>query len=289
MTRNGLRGVIAAVPTPVTASGDPDTARFLRHAQWALDNGCDALNVLGTTGEANSFGPEQRTTLMEAAAGALDTTRLMVGTGTPDLKTTIALTRRAHELGFAAALVLPPYYYKGVSDEGLFAWFERLISGTSGTPIPVYLYNFPQMTGLTFSPALARRLKEAFPDRITGAKDSSGDLDYASELAKISDFAVFPSNEASISKAESENYAGCISATASVTAPLVAKLWAEPTNDDALEAASSARTAISAHPLIPAVKYLTARLHDDADFATPLPPHMPLTDEQKTALDEIPL
>ncbi|WP_349365387.1 MAG: dihydrodipicolinate synthase family protein [Nitratireductor rhodophyticola] len=289
MTSKRLGGVIAAVPTPVTENGEPDTARFLRHAEWALDNGCHALNVLGTTGEANSFSPRQRMALMEAAASALDRTRLMVGTGTPDLETTIALTRRAHELGFAAALVLPPYYYKGVSDDGLFAWFKRLVAATSGSAIPIYLYNFPQMTGLTFSPALARRLKEAFPDRIAGAKDSSGDLDYASELARIDSFDVFPSNEAALSRAEAEGYAGCISATASVTAPLVAKLWAEPTNDDALEAASSARTAISAQPLIPAVKYLTARLHDDTGFALPLPPHMPLTDAQKAALDEIPL
>jgi len=284
-----LSGVIAAVPTPVTDIGDPDTARFLRHAEWALDNGCDALNVLGTTGEANSFSQGQRIALMEAAAGSLDRTRLMVGTGTPDLKTTVALTMQAHTLGFAAALVLPPYYYKGVSDDGLFAWFERLAHATNDASIPLYLYNFPQMTGLTFSPALARRLKETFPDRFAGAKDSSGDLEYASELAKIEDFDVFPSNEAALSKAEAEGYAGCISATASVTAPLVAKLRSEPANDHALEAASSARTAISAHPLIPAVKYLTARLHDDRSFEASLPPHMPLTDAQKAALGEIPL
>jgi len=289
VTSKRLSGVIAAVPTPVTETGDPDIKRFLRHAEWALDNGCDALNVLGTTGEANSFSQDQRIALMEAAAGSLDKARLMVGTGTPDLKTTIALTRRAHALGFAAALVLPPYYYKGVSDDGLFAWFERLVTATADAPIDIYLYNFPQMTGLTFSPEFAARLKAAFPQRIIGAKDSSGDLDYASKLAKIEGFDVFPSNEAALSKAEAEGYAGCISATASVTAPLVAKLWSEPTNDDALEAASAARTAISAQPLIPAVKYLTGKLHGDGGFEAPLPPHMPLTSAQKAALDEIPL
>ncbi|GIL01169.1 MAG: dihydrodipicolinate synthase family protein [Alphaproteobacteria bacterium] len=282
-----LRGVIAAVPTPVTEAGEPDTERFLRHARWALANGCDGLNVLGTTGEANSFSAAQRRRVMAAAAAALDPARLMVGTGTPDLATTIDLTRLAHEAGFAAALVLPPYYYKGVSDDGLFAWFERLVAATADAPVPLHLYNFPQMTGIQFSADLAGRLKRAFPDRIAGAKDSSGDLAYAARLARIDGFDVFPSSETALGKAAADGYAGCISATVSVTAPLVARYAARPADAALAAKVAAARAAIAAQPLIPAIKYLVARLHGDPAFERVLPPHLPLTAAQKDALTGI--
>ncbi|WP_246252605.1 dihydrodipicolinate synthase family protein [Allomesorhizobium camelthorni] len=287
-----MRGVIAAVPTPVTAGGEPDVGRFLHHARWALANGCDALNVLGTTGEANSFSADQRKAVMSAAAAELDASRLMVGTGTPDLATTIALTKYACDVGFAAALVLPPYYYyyyKGVSDDGLFAWFERLILATRDAPGLVYLYNFPQLTGVPFSFELVRRLKAAFPERIAGAKDSSGNLSYTSQLAKIDGFDVFPSSETAIAKADADGYAGCISATVSVTAPLVAEYWAAPSNAALATRVVEARSAIAAHPLIPAVKCLVARLHEDPAFERVLPPHLPLTEAQKTALTGVKL
>jgi 4-hydroxy-tetrahydrodipicolinate synthase len=278
-----LSGVIAAVPTPVTAAGEPDIERFLRHARWALANGCDGLNVLGTTGEANSLSAAQRKAVMRAAA-SLDRARLMVGTGTPDLTTTIDLTRFAYDLGFAAALVLPPYYYKGVSDDGLFAWFDRLIEATAEQPVPIYLYNFPQMTGLKFSPELARRLKLAFPARIIGAKDSSGDLAYAAELAKIEGFDVFPSSETALGRADADGFAGCISASVNVTAPLVARFWRDRGNAALAQRVAAARTGISSVPLIPAVKYLVGQIHGDAEFERLLPPHLPLTGAEKQAL-----
>jgi 4-hydroxy-tetrahydrodipicolinate synthase len=287
MSSSTLRGVIAAVPTPVQADGEPDATRFLRHAAWALANGCDALNVLGTTGEANSFSVAQRKDVMRAAAKSLDRSRLMVGAGMPDIATTVELTRFAHELGFAAALVLPPFYYKGVSDDGLFAFFARLVEATAGQPIPVYLYNFPQMTGLTFSPALARRLKEAFPDRIAGAKDSSGDLAYAAELAKIDGFDAFPSSETALARVDADGFAGCISASVSVTAPLVGRFWRDRGNAALAQQVAAARSAISSVPLIPSVKYLVGRIHDDPEFERLLPPHLPLTQAQKQALDGV--
>jgi 4-hydroxy-tetrahydrodipicolinate synthase len=285
MQTSALRGVIAAVPTPVTEGGEPDIDRFMVHARWALANGCDALNVLGTTGEANSLSAGQRKAVMAAAAAGLERSRLMVGTGTPDLATTIELTRFAHEQGFAAALVLPPFYYKGVSDDGLFAWFGRLIEATADAAIPLYLYNFPQMTGIVFSEPLARRLREAFADRIVGAKDSSGDLAYASSLARIDGFAVFPSSETALEKAGSDGYAGCISATVSVTARLVAAWQARPLDDTAKQRVAAARAAIAAQPLIPAVKHLVATLHGDDAFERLLPPHLPLTAVQKASLE----
>ncbi|WP_349294043.1 dihydrodipicolinate synthase family protein [Rhizobium sp. AN80A] len=108
MTQTRIAGVIAALPTPFDHHDDVDRAAFIEHGRWCLNHGCDFLNVLGTTGEANSVSATQRSALMTTAARELDGSRLMVGTGTPDLETTVGLTRRAFDLGFAAALVLPP-------------------------------------------------------------------------------------------------------------------------------------------------------------------------------------
>jgi 4-hydroxy-tetrahydrodipicolinate synthase len=284
MSENRIGGVIAAVPTPFDRRGEPDCELFIEHARWALANGCDGLNVLGTTGEANSLSSAQRKAVMEAAAGALPNDRLMVGTGTPDIATTVDLTRFAIEKGFAAALVLPPYYYKPVSDDGLFAWFESLVQQTGDTPVPIYLYNFPQLTGITFSAELARRLSEAFPQRILGMKDSSGDLDYAASIARIDGFDVFPSSETALANAARDGYAGCISATVNINAPTSAELWKNPDNAGALESVSGSRSHIASFPLVPAVKRLIATRLNQSGFASVLPPLCPLSAEQRTAL-----
>ena len=283
-TAAALEGVIAAIVTPVTEEGVPDHARFLRHGEWLLANGCDALNVLGTTGEATSFSAADRMDLMRAAAEGLDASRLMVGTGCCDLPTTVALTRHAAELGFAAALVLPPFYYKGVPEDGLYAHFRALADATETDPIPIYLYNFPQMTGLRFEPGLVRRLATDLRGRIVGAKDSSGDLDYAAALVEIDGFRVFPSDEASLAQARTRGFAGCISATVNLSATIAARLWRDPSDAEALDAARGMRSAISAQPLIPAIKEMVARLHDDPEFARILPPLVPLSQEQSGKL-----
>lgn len=284
MAEHPIGGVIAAVPTPFDGRGEPDCALFLQHARWSLDNGCDALNVLGTTGEANSLSAAQRKTVMEAASGGLAKDRLMVGTGTPDLPTTVELTRFAFEKGFAAALVLPPYYYKPVSDDGLFAWFETLIAQTTDTPIPIYLYNFPQLTGITFSADLSARLAESFPQRMRGMKDSSGDLDYAATIARIQGFDVFPSSETALARAQQDGFAGCISATVNINAPQSAMLWKNPDDGDALNSVTQSRGHIASFPLVPAVKQLIARRLDNAGFEAVRPPLCALSPEQSAAL-----
>jgi 4-hydroxy-tetrahydrodipicolinate synthase len=288
MTRPALAGVLAAAVTPLSPSGAPDTARFLHHARWLLAHGCDGLNVLGTTGEATSLPAADRLALMQAAARGLDPARLMVGTGCPDLATTIRLTWAAGELGYAGALVLPPFYYKGVAERGLEAWFGDLVDATTGGP-PLYLYNFPQMTGITFSPDLVRRLVAAAPGRIVGAKDSSGDTEYAAELATIPDFAVFPSDEATLAEAPARGFAGCISATANVTSAEAAALRASPGDAARRDSLRACRAAIARWPLVPAVKHLVARLHGDPAFARPLPPLAPVTAEARQALDTLDL
>ena len=159
-------------------------------------------------------------------ANGLPLHRLMVGTGAAAVSDAVALTRHAAELGFGGALVLPPFYYKGVPDDGLVAYIDTLVKATERKPIPIYLYHFPAMSGLPWHVALIRRLLDAYPSRIVGLKDSSGDMAYARSAAAISkNFAVFPSTEACLIEARSGDFAGCISATANVNADLCARAW----------------------------------------------------------------
>ena len=161
-------------------AGAPDLARAVKLARYLLDNGCDGLNVLGTTGEATSFSLDERKAVMSAyKAAGLPLDRLMVGTGAAAVSDAVALTRHAAELGFAGALVLPPFYYKGVPDDGLVAYIDTLVQATADKPIPIYLYHFPAMSGLPWHVTLIKRLLESFPSRIVGLKDSSGDMAYA--------------------------------------------------------------------------------------------------------------
>ena len=151
---------------------------------------------------------------------------MMVGTGAAALADAIALTRHAAELGFAGALVLPPFYYKGVPDDGLFAFSTALVEATADRPVPIYLYHFPANSGMPWPIALIRRLRDAFASRIVGLKDSSGDMAYAREAAALDpSFAVFPSTEAVLLEARAGAFAGCISATANLNADLCARAW----------------------------------------------------------------
>jgi 4-hydroxy-tetrahydrodipicolinate synthase len=271
-----LSGVFAAVATAVTESGEPDIARSLAHARFLLDAGCDGLNVLGTTGEATSFSLTQRKAVMSAYRDqGLPLDRLMVGTGAAALADALALTRHAAELGFAGALVLPPFYYKGVPDDGLFAYIETLVEGTADSAIPIYLYHFPSMSGLPWSIALIKRLRAAFGGRIAGLKDSSGDMPFAREAAAIApDFAVFPSTEAVLVEARGGAFAGCISATANLNADLCAAAWRNG-DASALDRAVTIRKLFDGKPLVSGVKATLAHIHGDAAWARVMAPLAP--------------
>ncbi len=200
-----LHGVIAAIATAVDEKGEPDCARSTALARYLLATGCDGLNVLGTTGEATSFSLDQRKRVMNAyATSGLPLEQMMVGTGAAALADAVALTRHAAELGFAGALVVPPFYYKGVHDDGLVAYIEAILTATTARPIPLYLYHFPAQSGLPWHVALIRRLLDAFGERIVGLKDSSGDMDFARAAASVAPrFKVFPSTEAALPEARS--------------------------------------------------------------------------------------
>ena len=273
-----LSGVIAAVATPIDESGAPDLKRAIKLARYLLDNGCDGLNVLGTTGEATSFSLDERKGVMDAyKANGLPLHRLMVGTGAAAVSDAVALTRHAAELGFGGALVLPPFYYKGVPDDGLVAYVDTLIKATERKPIPIYLYHFPAMSGLPWHVTLIERLLESFSGRIVGLKDSSGDMAYARAAAAVSpDFAVFPSTEACLLDARSGAFAGCISATANLNADLCARAWNQG-DTGALDAAVTIRKLFDGKPLVSGVKALLAHIHDDAGLARVRPPLAPFS------------
>jgi len=268
-----LHGVIAAIATAIGKSGEPDAARSIGLARTLLANGCDGLNVLGTTGEATSFSLEQRKRVMSAyAASGLALDRMMVGTGAAAAADAIALTRHAAELGFAGALVLPPFYYKGVPDDGLVGYLDAIVAATAARPIPIYLYHYPALSGVPWHVGLIRRLLDTFGNRIVGLKDSSGDMNYAREAAAIlPSFKVFPSTEAALPQARSGPFAGCISATANLNADLCARAYRSG-DLAALDEAVAIRKLFEGKPLVPGVKALLAHILGDEEWARVAPP-----------------
>lgn len=285
MSESRLRGVIAAIATPIDEQGLPDQERALKLARHLLDHGCDGLNVLGTTGEATSFSLSERMTLMTGyRETGMPLDRLMVGTGAAAVSDAIALTRHAASLGFAGALVLPPFYYKGVPDDGLAAYVAAIVKATADKPIPIYLYHFPAMSGLPWHIALIRQLLDAFGTRIVGLKDSSGDMPFAREAAKVAPgFAVFPSNEAALIEARSGIFAGCISATANCNADLCARAWQQG-DQSALDQAVAIRKLFDGQQLVSGVKALLAHIHGDPALALVKPPLAAFPDADRAAV-----
>ncbi len=284
-----LSGVIAAAATPLTTDGDIDTAAYLEHCRWLLAHGCDGLNLLGTTGEANSVGLAARHRLLDTVgASDLPMTQLMVGTGGCALSDTVDLTRHAVQCGFAGQLVLPPFYYKPVDNDGIFAFFAKLIDTIADDRLRIYLYNFPQLTGIPFSIAVIQRLIQAYPGVVVGLKDSSGDVDNAKAIVDACPgFAVFPSSEGILQQGREQGFAGCISATVNLTSADAGRVWQNPTGQDAAmrqAAISQIRAHIASFTLIPAIKYLLRRLHDSSVWEQLLPPLVPVTPAQGDAL-----
>jgi 4-hydroxy-tetrahydrodipicolinate synthase len=272
-TSSELGGVIAAVATASDGAGEPDCRRSVALARFLLDHGCDGLNVLGTTGEATSFAVAQRQAVMNAyRAAGLPLDRMMVGCGAAAIADAVTLTRHAAELGFGGALVLPPFYYKGVPDDGLASYVAAVVAATADRPIPLYLYHYPQLSGVPWHAKLIRRLLAAHSGRIAGLKDSSGDMAYAREAAAIDpNFRVFPSTEAVLLEARGGAFAGCISATANVNSDLCARAY-HSGDTAALEAAVTIRKLFEGRALVPGVKALLAYIHDDLAWARVMPP-----------------
>jgi 4-hydroxy-tetrahydrodipicolinate synthase len=275
-----LRGVIAAIVTPLSATG-PDHAQLIALAWHLLNSGCDGLNVLGTTGEGTSFSVNERMGIMSALAQAkLPMHRLMVGTGAAALTDTINLSRHAAALRFAGILLLPPFYYKGVTDSGIIAYVRRIIESTAATPIPIYLYNIPALSAVPYTLPLIAGLLKQFGTRIAGLKDSSGDFVYAKEVAALSKgLDVFPSSEGNLFAARAGLFAGCISATANINGRDCARAYASG-DETALSRAMTVRKIFEGVPLIPGIKYLLSEIHGVSRLAEVMPPLAALSAEE---------
>src|SRR5438874_9243235 len=170
-----IRGVLAPVLTPFKADLSPHRQRFIAHCKWLLSQNC-GLAVFGTNSEANSLSMEERAMLLdELVAAGIDTSRLMVGTGCCSITETVKLTAQAVEHGCAGVLMLPPFYYKGVSEEGLYRYFSEVVQRVGDTRLRIYLYHIPPVAMVGITPGLVERLLKFYPNAIAGMKDSSGD------------------------------------------------------------------------------------------------------------------
>lgn len=271
------RAVIAPNLTPFNADLSLDAALYVVHAKRLLADGCTALAPFGTTGEAASLGMNERMALLEAlVAAGVAPDRLIPGTGLTALPDTVRLCRHALELGVSGVMVLPPFYYKEVSDDGLYDWFARLIEGVGQTTLRIYLYHIPPVAKVGFSIPLVQRLVGNFPGIIVGIKDSGGDWDNtAAFLAGVPDFTVFPGNELRLVRSIQAGAKGCITATANVNASAISALAKAADAPDALEREAEIdryRLTVQRHRPIPAMKAMLARRDKHLSWARVRPP-----------------
>jgi 4-hydroxy-tetrahydrodipicolinate synthase len=282
-------GVWVPAATPFRANLAIDYDRYLAHCQKLLADGAHGLAVLGTTSEANSLDLGEREMVLDRLLKAgISPLQLLPGTGTSSIGDTVRLTRHAITHGVRGVLLLPPYYYKNITDEGLYAYVAEVIKRISDKRLAIYLYNFPQMTTIRWSPSLVGLLTQDFPDTVVGLKDSSGDVDYMETLLEtFPGFAVFPSSEALLLNAMRKGAAGLISATANINVAGIREVFDGLQRPDALSLQSKAsliREAVAPFGWIPGVKAVLAAREGTPDWARVRPPLDELSDQQKTDL-----
>jgi 4-hydroxy-tetrahydrodipicolinate synthase len=284
------QGVYAAALTPFGPDLEPDVKAFVAHSRWLLENGCDGLAPLGTTGEANSLSVDQRLKLIEASAEAgLPGDRTIFGTGSCSLADAVRVSRAAVTSGAAGVLLLPPFYYKGVDEDGLFAFFSEVVQRVADQRLRVYLYHFPQQAVIPITLSLVERLKKAYPgDTIAGLKDSSGKWENSEAFIKaFPGFGVFSGSEQYLLANLRAGSVGCISATTNVTGPLAQKLyrsWQGPDADRLQAELTETRLTLQGYPLISGLKTVMERISGNKGWAHMLPPNMPLTAARQSEL-----
>jgi 4-hydroxy-tetrahydrodipicolinate synthase len=261
----------------------PNLDRMAAHAKWLLANGCNGLGILGTTGEANSFGLHERKAILEGLiARGVPAAVMMPGTGCASLTDTVELTLHAKQHGCRGVLLLPPFYYKNPSDDGLFAYFSE-VAKRVGSGIALYLYHFPQQSAVPLSLALIGRLLEAFPGVFKGVKDSSGD--HANMKAMIDAFAargfeVYSGSDEFVQRILAEGGAGCITAASNANSHWGGIVYAKrtgPEADAAQAMLTATRKAATSVALIPGLREIIARSTGDDGWRIIRPPHLPLT------------
>ncbi|MCH9674238.1 MAG: dihydrodipicolinate synthase family protein [Gammaproteobacteria bacterium] len=285
-----LSGVLSPVVTPFDAQRQPDAARLINHCRWLLDNDV-GLAVFGTNSEANSLSTGEKLSLLEQMVEAgIPASRMMPGTGCCSLTDSVALTRKAVDLGCAGVLMLPPFYYKGVSDEGLYRNFAHVIDQVADNRLRIYLYHIPPVAQVPITLDLIDRLLKAYPDTIAGVKDSSGD--WANTHAMIEQFQpegfdVFAGSETFLLATLRAGGAGCISATANVNPGPIARLaktWKSDDADAQQAALDAVREVFQSYVMIPALKGTIAHFAHDRVWANIRPPLVELDDGAQAAL-----
>jgi 4-hydroxy-tetrahydrodipicolinate synthase len=289
-TKDRITGVLSPVVTPFKADLSPDPERFVKQCRWLLSQDV-GLAVFGTNSEANSLSTDEKVDLLDRLVGAgVDPARMMPGTGCCALTDSVRLTAHAMKLGCGGALMLPPFYYKGVSDDGLFRNFAEIIERVGDRRLRIYLYHIPPVSQVAITLPLIERLLKAYPGIIAGAKDSSGD--WNNTKAYIDNFAsqgfdVFPGSETFLLQGMRAGGVGCISATANVNPGAIARLfatWQAADADKQQERLNEIRGIFARNPMIPALKAAIAHYGGDVAWATVRPPLVELTQEQKASL-----
>ncbi len=289
-TKDRITGVLSPVVTPFKADLSPDPERFIRQCRWLLSQDV-GLAVFGTNSEANSLSTDEKVELLDRLVGAgVDPARMMPGTGCCALTDSVRLTAHAMKLGCGGALMLPPFYYKGVSDDGLFRNFAEIIERVGDRRLRIYLYHIPPVSQVAITLPLIERLLKAYPGIVAGAKDSSGDWNntkaYLDNFAKQG-FDVFPGSETFLLQGMRAGGVGCISATANVNPGAIARLfatWRAADADRQQERLNEIRGIFARYPMIPALKAAIAHYGGDASWTTVRPPLVELTQQQKSSL-----
>lgn len=283
----GLRGVLSPVLTPFNADRTPSATRFVRHCSALLRDGA-GLAVFGTNSEANSLSVHEKRSLLDALLEAgLPAARMMPGTGACALPDTIELTRHAVNSGCAGVLMLPPFYYKGVTDEGLFRGFAQVIDAVADARLRIYLYHIPPVAQVSIGPRLVERLLKTWPGIVAGIKDSSGDWSNTEFLLKefqSPGFDVFAGSETFLLRTRQAGGAGCITATGNVNAAAIVRLAREWQSADAREQQQqldTTRAAFQRFPMIAAMKAAIAWQSGDDAWATVRPPLVELDGAQR--------
>jgi 4-hydroxy-tetrahydrodipicolinate synthase len=288
--KDRITGVLSPVVTPFKADLTPDPERFARQCRWLLSQDV-GLAVFGTNSEATSLSIDEKVELLDRlVAAGVDPGRMMPGTGCCALTDSVRLTAHAMKLGCAGVLMLPPFYYKGVSDDGLFKNFAEVIERVGDRRLRIYLYHIPPVSQIAITLPLIERLLTAYPGIVAGAKDSSGDWNntkaYLDNFAKQG-FDVFPGSETFLLQGMRHGGVGCISATANVNPGAIARLfatWQAADADTQQERLNEIRGIFAKYPMIPALKAAIAHYGGDTSWATVRPPLVELTREQKAAL-----
>jgi 4-hydroxy-tetrahydrodipicolinate synthase len=273
------RWACCATVTPIDADGAVDDGALSEHLGWMMAGGIDGIALFGTCGEGPSFSAAARLAATERLLRAgFDPGRLILGIGSASIPEMAGLARAAGELGLAAVLATPPFFYREVEEEGVYQAYARLIEMSGAAAPPLLLYHIPSVAGIALSPALVARLLTDFPERIRGVKDSGADW-AATEalLARVPGPSVLVGAEVHILDAVGQGARGTICGLANVAPRLIARLVAgEPGARADVETLAAW---FEGRPFFSTVKALTARRTGHGDWRMLMPPLLPLTEE----------